>query len=225
MELKNTLLAFTTWTSVGNSNWYITAVLALYICVFLAFMISRGNKYIGTLLTTILAVAFIILQIKLKRPSYCYNTIMLFPAGMLFSLIKNRFDQIVTKNDAIYLTGAIGVLGAYLVFFSKRFAGVTFYSIWGILFMALIVMISLKVKVNNNILQWFGSHVFSVYMLQRIPMIVLSHFGFALRHRYAFIAISFAATIVLAYLFDLAIEKIDSLIFLRRKEQQSEKAV
>ena len=32
-SLKDTLLAFLTWTSIGNSNWYIGAMLLLYIIV------------------------------------------------------------------------------------------------------------------------------------------------------------------------------------------------
>ena len=35
--LKDTLLAFTTWTAIGNSNWYITAILAIYIIMFVSF--------------------------------------------------------------------------------------------------------------------------------------------------------------------------------------------
>ena len=35
--LKTTLLSFTFWTSIGNSNWYIFIILCLYLIVFSAF--------------------------------------------------------------------------------------------------------------------------------------------------------------------------------------------
>lgn len=37
LALNQTLLAFTGWTSVGNSNWYIFCILILYISTYLSF--------------------------------------------------------------------------------------------------------------------------------------------------------------------------------------------
>lgn len=76
----------------------------------------------------------------------------------------------------------------------------------------IIVELSMKIKIGNNILHWFGTHVFSVYILQRLPMMVLRHLGFA-GHRYAFIIISFAVTVVLAVWFDFAMKKLDGILF------------
>lgn len=212
MKLKTILLAFTTWESIGNSNWYITAILMLYICVFLGFMVARGNKIAGLIHTTVLCLAFVYLQIRLKRPNYCYNTMILFLAGMAFSLAKEKIDGILMKNDAFYFTGSACAVIAYCFFFMKRGGGIEWYSMWGLMFMALLLIVCMKVKINNNILQWFGSHVFSVYILQRIPMIILSHFGFN-SHRYAFIAVSFVLTVCLAYMFDVAMAKLDKVLF------------
>ncbi|MGN1194446.1 MAG: hypothetical protein ACI4SB_03090, partial [Acutalibacteraceae bacterium] len=90
------------------------------------------------------------------------------------------------------------------------------YSLWAILFMMLLVLVTMKVQIKNPILSWFGSHVFSVYMLQRLPMIFLKHIGFSQSHKYAFVIICFAVTVVLSHLFEFSLGQIDRLIFGRK---------
>ncbi|MBR3123811.1 MAG: hypothetical protein IKF42_00035, partial [Mogibacterium sp.] len=41
--LREVLLAFTTWTVIGNSNWYITAVLILYVIMYISFRICLSG--------------------------------------------------------------------------------------------------------------------------------------------------------------------------------------
>ena len=45
------------------------------------------------------------------------------------------------------------------------------------------------------------------YLLQRIPMIVLKHFGVAEEHKYFFVIISFAVTVLLTLVFNKFNEK------------------
>ena len=46
-KTKTVLLAFTTWESIGNSNWYITAVLCLYLILIVSFLIFRKHRLRG----------------------------------------------------------------------------------------------------------------------------------------------------------------------------------
>ena len=101
-DIKTVLLAFTGWTSIGNSNWYIFATLFLYLFVFAAFKISKSRKVIGLLITSVLVTAFVLVQIKADRPQYCFNTIACYPFGMLFALIKPKAEKILFKNDITY---------------------------------------------------------------------------------------------------------------------------
>ena len=43
-DLKTVLLAFTGWTSIGNSNWYIFAVIILYFIVLLSFTVFKKKQ-------------------------------------------------------------------------------------------------------------------------------------------------------------------------------------
>ncbi len=215
--LKKTLLAFTFWESIGNSNWYIFAILGLYLIVFLSFLCCKANKYVGAALTTVLSVGFVYALIRAGKDTWWYNTIILYPTGMLYSLFKEKIEKVVMKNDLAYFSCAGVLLIAYYLCFLRRDTGIEFYSLWGIGFILLLVMLTMKLHINNRILQWFGSHVFSVYILQRIPMIIFRELGMT-DHRYAFITLSFLATLVLAVLFDAAMEKLDTLLFERKKK-------
>ena len=208
MKLLDILLAFPGYTSIGNSNWYVFAILSLYLMVFVSFLLSRGNLYLGTILTTILSILFVFWQMRMGRDPWTYNTVILFPAGMIFSLVKPLFEKLMAKNDAFTYTAFACLLAVYLFFDARRRAGIKFYSMWGILFMLLIVVLSLKFSVNNHILQWFGSHVFSFYILQRIPFMVLGHLGYQSRP-FLFTVASFLFTIPLSV---LAVGRLDSLL-------------
>ena len=76
-----------------------------------------------------------------------------------------------------------------------------------------------KVQIGNGILEFFGSHVFSIYILQRLPMIILQKMGFAASHKYLYVVLCFFATIAMAVLFDLAMDRLDGVLFTRRREK------
>ncbi len=216
-DLKKTLLAFTGWTSIGNSNWYILAVFAVYIMTFVAFFVFRKNRYIAATTVTLLSIGYIYLLMKAGKESWYYNTIILYSVGMWYSLLKKHIDAVVMKNDVIYMCiGAVAVSVYYYVFLNRG-KNVVWYSAWGILFMTLVLMLTMKLGIGNRILSWFGSHVFSIYILQRIPMAVLSSMGLNSSHKYAFVVISFFITAALAMVYDSAVGKLDELVYCRKK--------
>ncbi|MCM1365524.1 MAG: hypothetical protein NC122_09410 [Faecalibacterium sp.] len=215
--VSTTLLSFVGWTNIGNSNWYIFVVLAMYLFVFVSFMLARGNKYIATVLTTVFTVAFAAVLLKLGKETFWYNTIVLYPVGMIFSLVKDLFDKIVKRNDVLWVGIMAAVFVTYNVFEYLRKGNLIYYYIWAVLFMMLIVILTTKVRIGNVVLNRLGSHVFSIYMLQRIPMMILSKFGFNTSHRYIFVALCFVMTLILSALFDKATGKLDSLIYYRKK--------
>ncbi len=218
-SVKHILLALTGYSSVGNSDWYIFAVLGLYIIVFAAFLLAGKNQLLGVILTTVFSVGFVFAQILLKRSSWCYDTIILFSVGMIYSILKPRLEKILTKHSLIYLGAFAAAVTFYLFFYKRRGGGIEFYSMWVILFMALIVLFTMKVKIGNPLLSFFGSHVFSIYILQRIPMIIFSKLGFASYNKYAFIVLCFTVTIALAVIFDKLTDRLDKAIFSKAKKQ------
>lgn len=216
LNAKQMLLAFTGYNSIGNSNWYIFDILVLYLIVFAAFMLARKKLFAGAIITTVLTVGFVFAQMLLKRNDWCYNTVILFPVGMIFSLVKPQLEKLITKHDALYLSATAVAFAAYSFFYLKRAQGIEFYSMWAILFMALIVLVTMKIRIGNKVLSFFGSHVFSIYILQRLPMIFFSSMGLAARNKYVFVVVCFIATVILAVLFDKFTEGFDNVLLSKR---------
>lgn len=215
-SVKTTLLAFTGWSSISNSNWYMFVTFVLYIIVFISFVVFGKSNVFAAVAVTVLTAAFAVFEYKIGLPSRFYNTIICFPAGMLFSLFKPYFDKFVLKRDFNWLVSFVILLAAFGVtaYFNNK--SVLIYSAEGIIFVFLIMLFTMKVKIQNGILNWFGKHVFSIYILQRIPMEILEHFGIA-EYKYLFVAVSFAATVAFAAVFDKCTEKMDTLIYRKKK--------
>ena len=66
----------------------------------------------------------------------------------------------------------------------------------------------MKVRIYNMILEWFGMHVFSIYILQRLPMILLDRTGLIDSHKYLCLIAVFALTIPLAIAFEKATDAV-----------------
>lgn len=216
-DLKRILLAYTGWTSIGNSNWYIFAVLVLYVITFISFMIFRKNRYLAVTAVTALTAAYVYVLMVYDIDSWYYDTVIMYAMGMWYSLLREKIEKVIMKNDLVYTVIGGSAVALYYFAFLKRKGGIEWYTAWAIMFMALVVLFTMKMKIGNRILDWFGSHIFSVYILQRIPMIILKHFGLNESHKYAFIVVSFFATIVLAELFDTVIAKLDGMIYRPKK--------
>lgn len=74
--------------------------------------------------------------------------------------------------------------------------------------------------IKSKMLQFVGKHAFSIYILQRIPMIFFEHYGFMKEYRYIFVIVVGLCTILIAVLFDNLIKKINSSLFANKNIQK-----
>lgn len=220
VTVPQVLLAFTGYMSVGNSNWYMLITFALYAIIFISFMVFRRNNWLGVAAVFALTTGFIFFLAWLENPEYYYNTIYCLPLGMLFSLVKPYWDKVLMKNDAMWFT-VFGIIGALFFYFADRkAASVVYYSFFSVFFGLLVVVLMMKTKIKSPVLDWFGQHIFSFFMLQRIPMILIKFLKITKRP-YVFMILCFIATVVLATLFDKLMEKTDALIFKPKKKKEA----
>lgn len=217
------LLSFIGWSSIGNSNWFMFAILAQYIIVFIAFMIFRKHKLPALITVSVLSVAYMFVMMKYKQ-SYWYNTALCLPLGMWYSYMKVGLEKAIMKNNFTYIL--FFAIFASMYFYSHKHSDdLIYYEIWMLSFTVLVVMLSMKVNICNKALMWLGNHVFSIYILQRIPMIILTknhiHIGSV---SFTFVA-CFAATAVLAEVFDLITGAADKKLFAPKAEKKKEETV
>ncbi|MCC8072560.1 MAG: acyltransferase [Clostridiales bacterium] len=223
-SIGEVLLAFTGWESVGNSNWYMFAILVLYILTYISFIFLKNNKnskYIGTAITIILTVVFIIIMNKYKDV-WWYDTLLCYPLGMVYYLVKDKVDEILSKYKMLYWIMLILALVCTAVFQKLSNINYSLFIIFKHIFFALsVVLITMKFSINNKILNFFGKHLFSIFILQRLPMTIFGHFGLN-EYPILFVSICFVATIVIAIPFDLLMNKLDGVLFKTKKQIKSQ---
>lgn len=207
-------LSLVGWEYIGNNNWFIFATLVFYIFTFLTFVIIKKDKFIALCTITALTLAYIIV-IREFKDTYWYNSTLCFPMGMWYSYFKNIIEKIVMKNSLTYYS-VLGIAIASFVTVKYVLGGFSMlktYLLCCAFFAVCIILISMKIKFSNPILDWLGKHSFSIYMLQRIPMIVLDKTGFLGKNPEISFVISIAITFILSELFDRFTNFADSKIF------------
>ena len=220
---KQLLIALTAWEGIGNSSWYIFAILVMYIAVMIAFLPKKFNQskaleIVSIVVLTALSIAVVWGLKKVGRPGFCYNTIILFPLGFWYSYFKNTIERLLMKNDIIYSCTLAVVVIAYILAFMHRWDRLLIFEIWAMLFCALMILLTMKISLQNEVLKFLGKHIFSIYILQRIPMIFLDHYGVSDRHKYIFLIASFALTTAMAVVFEFVTGKISSAIWKPKKK-------
>lgn len=208
-SVLHVLLSFTGWESVGNSNWYIFAVLILYLITYISFKICKDKYSRAAALITFFTVLYIAV-LAFFKDAWWFDTVLLYPLGIWYSLGKNKIEDFVRKKPVNYYL--LFALCAVVFVVSHLFRrNILFYEISQVSLCAVIVAATMKIDIHNKILQFFGTHLFEIYILMRIPMIVLLHLH--ITNTYFFVLISFAVTVALAFLFKKVLKFVDGKIF------------
>lgn len=210
--LADCLLAFTAWTSVGNSTWFMFATFVLYIFVFSSFVVFKERDVkVPLCAVTLLTILYIIVfSLFIKNGPWWYNTVLCFPMGMWISYYRSQVDRI-QENKKLYWVFLLVALGSFFILYllQDRIPFSYGYCLMAMDFVAIVVLFTMKVSIGNRILNFFGSHVFSIYMMQRITYII---FEPIIGNPYLFFAVCFTLTIVIAVLFDFSFDKIKGMI-------------
>ena len=213
---KLIVLSLLAWLNLGNSNWYIFVILVLYICIYVSFQGLRYSEkpnvyFLSTVALSVLTAIFVFILMKQDLGMYWYDTAMLLPFVMFYSLGKDRIERIVMRSDAVFFAWCVLFSVIYVILYFHRFDyGIGGYTLWAMSFIVLVLLATMKIKIGNPVLEWFGKHIFSVYILQRIPMIILDHFGFVDDHRYMCLILVLIITALLVVVFEQFTDKIFS---------------
>lgn len=199
-------MALIGWGDVGNSNWYVFCILVTYIFTYIAFKIFKDKHILAMILVTIFCLLYIYFM-KTYKQNYWYNTILCYPSGMWFSHYKKQIEDIVLKNAFTYLASLILCIFTFIYAHDYK-TGILVYQLCTIAFALTIVLITMKVSINNTILQYLGNNLFGLFILQRIPMILFKQMGINTYNTYLYFILCFAGTILLAIPFNKLTSKI-----------------
>ena len=222
------LLSLTGWDAVGNSNWYIFAVVAAYLITFISFEFShlvtkkasaQTFNYLAAAFVTLgcLLYIFILAFFKLKD-GYWFDTIIIYACGVWYSLLKDKLEKIINKNIAVYIVCFTGSAAATLYFLLNRGASFVQTELYIVFFTAFVVIMSMRVSFHNRILMWCGKNLFGLYIMQRIPMIIFKEIGVADFNIYLYFVLCAVATVPLAWAFEKYTGKLWKIITSPRKK-------
>lgn len=222
------VLSLLCWESIGNSNWYIMAIILSYLAVFSAFWLCRGKEkqegvqgYRNQALIATVFICLVIVVLIFCRPSRYYNTMLCFAMGLWYSLYGMQVEQFIKRTAGRYWGMTLLSLGAFYVCNHFRGVHVVVHECAAMLFVWCVLLLTLKVCPDNRFLRFMGKHVFSIYILQRLPMRLFDKVLHWSDHIFLYFSASFVLTIVMAVVFDRAMNYLDRLLF-QKKERMDE---
>lgn len=224
--VKDLLLSMIGVKALGNSAWFVIVIILLYLVTYLAFTVFRTNHVCGAAAATVLSVAVFLAVRAWKGPEYWwYDTILCYPLGMWYAIAEPQINQLL-KQPVKWTAFTAILLAAFILLHmqidphpqTRRY-----FMAAALLFALLMPLVSMRVQINNAVLRWFGKRVFGIYILQRIPMILLAKYAPTLPS-VAFAAITIVVTLLLAEGFERAMDALDRLLHLSKKPQPKKEA-
>ena len=209
LSFSQIALSFTGWTSIGNSNWYMFAIFCLYITTFISFIFTFKNKIISLCIFTFLSLCYVYILSQVQ-PDRFSNTYLCYAAGMWYSYFKVKIDIIFEKNT-FYWSILLILAFLFIFIFPYREHRILYYNVVSIVFCILVTIVMMRLTFRSKILKWFGDNLFWVYILQRIPMILLAYSGVS--DPYVFLLLSLMFTVMLVKVFSVLSDKTKQIIF------------
>lgn len=189
------------WDSVGNSNWYIFCILWCYSFSFVASLSSKHSKELHFLIVLALCLLYIVLlSISKGNQRWWYDTVLAYPTGVAVALYKDKIS-IAIERWRWPLLAALLTLFLFLLYAGRKWApGYNF--IGSVVFALVLVVLLYRVNLNNAILGWCGSHLFVLYIYQRLPMLILATLfpSFVSCHQYLYMLACASITAAIAFL-------------------------
>lgn len=199
-------LSYTGWDSIGNSNWYIFAMLYMYLATWLSFTVFQKNHHLAAGTLTALAASYILFMREWKG-IWWYDTALVYPVGVLYGLYGAHFEKWL--RNSLRPLALVGMGSCFAVCYLLR-EGLVWRELMAVVFALTIVLGTIIFKVGNPILKFLGTYTFEIYILQRLPMILLQG---RFSNQYVYLGASFVVTLVIAVVFKVVLERLDWRIF------------
>ena len=206
--LKTILLSYTGWEAIGNSNWYMFAIFALYIITYISFRFSPQKDSVLPLIIFTLLSSLLIDALYFGAPGdWWYNTILCFVTGMWYSRYKNKIEHTVQRNNITYYLTVLFSLLIFAVLYCEYIRSSPGMMIFAApVFVFIIILLSMKVKFRSMPLAFLGKHVFSIYILQRLLFLILKDI---IPNTYIYFLSTLFLTIIVSFLFDTAFKALE----------------
>lgn len=172
---------FFAWESLGNSNWYVFAILYLYVATYIVFRLRETSFFqkiplwIAVFGIVFFSGIYILWMRYAGKGGWWYDTIVCYSAGMFFSLCRSSVETWLhgEKGRLRYILAFLGTAAVFVVFYTMRAEHKMYFEIISVSFAVLIVLLTMLFRATNRVYTYIGQNLFSFYIYQRIPMILL----------------------------------------------------
>ncbi|MDE6033347.1 MAG: acyltransferase [Muribaculaceae bacterium] len=212
------------WESIGNSNWFVFDILVLYLLTYFVLIVADRLGLdlkpcaIGVFIAVIL---FDLFLRSAGKESYWYDTIVAYPVGMLYSLYKRQIEaQVRGWRWAVWFIASAGLL-ALILYISRsellqssgalKMVNHLLFISSSSFFAVALVLLTMKLKLDNKALRWLGVNAFAIYVLQRLSMIICTRFELN-KNALVFSAIVIPSTLLIAAIFTAATNRLNSFL-------------
>lgn len=145
----------------GNPTWFLFCTIIAYIVVWTAFKFLH-NK-IPIIITCFAGMSMYVLIVARFKPTWWYDTALVFPLGVGMALYKDKIIRLLRSNYIVsFSVAAILFLAIFRT--SLPCASRLTPTVQGALLMIIILLFTMKIKVSSRPLEWLGKHVFPIYM-------------------------------------------------------------
>ena len=199
--------AFISWKGIGNSDWYVFVILLFYCITFFSFCVFRNGTDSALFLQGILSVVLLVFLRYTKCEDYWwYDTLFAYPAGMYFARYKADIDKKVMNSTVSWFITLLASFICFLVLYRYR-VRVAVREVMAVLFPWIILLFGMKIRIKSSILDYFSRHLFSIFILQRLPMMALKGKACA-ANEFLYFVLCFVITIGLSWGFDKMVPQI-----------------
>jgi len=179
-------------------SWYIVILILFYVVFYLVFKRAKDVRS-ATVIFSVIVLAYMILGLFIPRNSYFlrgewwYNSVFMMPLGMFFAGSEDRIISHVKRNYGKYL--AVHLVLVFPVFKLSEFVIQRFgyfndsipygtmckaisllsHMLCVYMFIALILLTSMKIKIGNRVLAFLGKYTLEIYLIHGILVEVFDH--------------------------------------------------
>ncbi len=195
MPVPRVVMSLFAWDSIGNSEWYIFDILALYVITYISSLVVSSNKIRFCLILSM--TLLLVFALYFLKGSWWYNTLLAYPAGVLLAMNKERFVKLMTNHFWPILFVLVAL---FTVLFVYKKTNVLVYNAASVAFAFGVVALTFRIRIQNRFLIWLGAQLFPLYIYQRLPMLTIKELNPAMIVHFpvVFYLLSFLVTIVIA---------------------------
>ena len=212
VTLKTFILTIFFKSSIGNSYWFAYTIILYYFYAYLSFAFIENKKYnfLGIIFLTIICYihGYFTYFYYLKKKISIDNTLP-FIFGFYYSLIRKHTDKFIMKYDFSYYGIYTLIILIYYYFCIHQKANIFMRILMNGTFSIIVILTSMKVRFNNEILKFLNAHSYSIYLLQKAVLLTFYEEKYLKKHECIKIFIEIILILFIATTFDHSTSFID----------------